>query len=619
MSGAAAFLQKLKSKNTSGVQEMLVDDAEGYRVAIVERGFLQEPIDRLGIRLSEDAQVLYVEPEGPCKKIPVQYFVVSVNDQFVSSNRTFAEEAQKELRLAVKLYNGSAMEELLARIVSASDEEETFDAKKLFESTPRYAFLDGSHPMFMRWDVRHTEALESKKALRAFEELVQEQAAQESMRALQQTVEQAEAEELRDAEAERQRKQRQEEEEERRRQQNESRLEDVIIREKLFTNISAQQGPSLFDEEPASPDHAHQSATEIPSVDPASPNSDEASAQISTEELLRIVSGGDAGPHSASDPSQAPDVDELRTILGVFGTSGVESSLDGLPKEEDEDPEEVTILQRCKREYTLSDGSKVEAVIKERRGAKPKPPSEAPPRRSAAASALRSDTAAKQRSGAAGALSCKYCKSTEHQIGTCHIKRAESKRFLEEETERLKRLRERQICRDFQRGHCSRAPCPFLHDDQRGVRKRSRSISERRRRDDTPPGTHNRRRSTSTRHEDRQRVNSRDDRRRTHSRDRIRDDRRDVGERRRDDRRYDDQRDAPRRHRDVEYRRDDRQWDDRRRDDRRYDERRDDRRYDERRDDRRYDERRDDRNRDERTRRRTPEKSEWSKGGGRRL
>ncbi|CUE62938.1 Hypothetical protein, putative [Bodo saltans] len=611
MSGAAAFLQKLKSKNTvvCGVQETRVDDADGYRIAVIERGFLQEPVDRLGIRLSEDAQVLTVDNAGPCKAIPPHYFVVSVNDQFVASSKSFAEEAQKELRLAVKLYNGSAMEELLARIMNTDDGDEgaAFDAQALFQSTPRYAFLDGSHPMFMRWNSRYHGVVESKKALLAFEEEAQESAAHQSLLELQRTIDQATEEEAR-AEAEALRRQ-QQADEARRQLQHAPKLEDIVIRETLFTTGGAHQGISLFD------DH------DDPSNVSGGTNNDDSA--ISTEELLRIVSGGgDASMTTTTSEGAVPNIDELRSIIGVFGDAGSNTSCH-------DEPTEVTLLHRCRREYVMADGTKVQAVVKERRGAKPQPPLDAPPRRQIVGMYhSRNGEGNPQRSTDAreGMMQCKYCKSTEHLVGNCHVKRAEaSKQLVDEQVDRLKKMRERQICRDFQRGHCARKPCPFLHDDRsddRQQRKRSRS-DDRRRRDDSPMLRSHKRRSSSPDDRRRPRSSSRD-----RSGQRRVDDRRRDDERRRDDRRDDDRRRDDERRRDDRYdRRDDRRHDDRREerrlDDRRHEDRRDDRR-DERRDDRRRDDRRDDRKAeprrdDSRNFSPPPPPAEWSRRGGRRL
>jgi hypothetical protein len=615
MSGAAAFLQKLKSRNNvvCGVQETHVDDAEGYRIAVIERGFLQEPVDRLGIRLSEDAQVISVDNDGPCKAVPPHYFVVSVNDQFVASSKSFAEEAQKELRLAVKLYNGTAMEELLARIMNANDDDDEgsyFNAKALFESTPRYAFLDGSHPMFMRWNSRYNAVVESKKALLAFQEQAQDQATQQSLRELQRTVEQAAEEDAR-AEAEALRRQ-QQADETRRQLQSAPKLEDVVLRETLFaTSGGSHQGISLFDDndDPASPTLGLTQVGLTATIESA--NDD---AAISTEELLRIVSGG--GEPSASTPDgPTPNIDELRSIIGAF--SDPASSLPSYFE-----TTEVTLLHRCRQEYVLADGTKVQAVVKERRGAKPQPPPEAPPRRQSLAAYHSRDEGGRQRipNGASSSdarnvepvMQCKYCKSTEHLVGNCHIKRAEANnRFVEEESERLKKLRERQVCRDFQRGHCARRPCPFLHEDRNDERQRKRTRSDDRRRHDDSPRT---RSDDRRRHDDspvsrshRRRSTSSDDRRRrTTSRDhndkrRSDDRRRDEGKRddiRRDEGRSREERRVDDRSRDVE-RRDDRRLSDRH-DDRRPDDRRDDRRPDVRRDDRRPDVRRDDRRPDDR-------------------
>jgi hypothetical protein len=652
MSGAAAFLQKLKSRNNvvCGVQETHVDDAEGYRIAVIERGFLQEPVDRLGIRLSEDAQVISVDNDGPCKAVPPHYFVVSVNDQFVASSKSFAEEAQKELRLAVKLYNGTAMEELLARIMNANDDDDEgsyFNAKALFESTPRYAFLDGSHPMFMRWNSRYNAVVESKKALLAFQEQAQDQATQQSLRELERTVEQAAEEDAR-AEAEALRRL-QQADEARRQLQSAPKLEDVVIRETLFASGAAHQGISLFDDndDPASPDLGLTATIEAANDDTA----------ISTEELLRIVSGGGEPSASTSD-GPTPNIDELRSIIGAF--SDPASSLPSYSE-----TTEVTLLHRCRQEYVLADGTKVQAVVKERRGAKPQPPPEAPPRRQSLAAYHSRGEGGRQRIPNGGSSSdvrsvepvmqCKYCKSTEHLVGNCHIKRAEANnRFVEEESERLKKLRERQVCRDFQRGHCARRPCPFLHEDRNDERQRKRTRSDdRRRHDDSPVSRSHRRRSTSS-DDRRRRTTSRDHNDKRRSDDRRRDEgkrddiRRDEGrsrgrvddrsrdvERQRDDRRPSDRHDDRR----ADDRRDDRRPDDRRddrrpdvrRDDRRPDDRRDDRRQNERRDDRRQDERRDDRRPDDRRddrrsttrdrRNASPPQppAEWSRGGGRRL
>ncbi|RHW67150.1 MRB1-associated protein [Trypanosoma brucei equiperdum] len=425
---AKSFLEKLKSGRTTSaaIDNNAPPDGDGVILRRVERQYASEPLSALGLKLTEDAEVLSTEVGSPAAKsnIPLHYMIIAVNNQFVGSRADFEDIAAQLLTLVIKLQSTAAMSELLANILN--EEEKNFnengdsciDVNELLRTTPRYGFLSAEHPMFLRWNQRLQTQREARQLIRQATREAEEQQAKEALEALRRVA---------DAEDEIQQQQAQQE-----------RQHQQIIR----------QGPET--------------------VNPSAP---EAGARPGGEVLLKQVQDESTfGESNLNNEGfeESPEEASPEELLKLIGAEPVETEV--VQHVDADEPTEVRFFINPTEEYALSNGTRVTISVKKRSGPIPKPPPGKPPKGIEKLMTNKLSDAIPATGNGGHEPTCTFCYVSGHTEKDCSEKR-------EQERKLSVVPKERQICRDFMRGRCTRSECVMRHVSlpPRGRRARSRS------------------------------------------------------------------------------------------------------------------------------------------------
>ena len=489
---AASFLDKINQK----AKKPQEPDAEGYCTVVIERRHKGEALSELGLTLTPDAEVTSVKPNsrGSEANVPVHYIIFSVNDTYVETDAEFLEAASGAVRLIVKMYTAVDMKELLAKVQG----EVMPDLEDLCKTALRYSFLKIDHPVHMRWNKRLEQCLEARRAL---------QLMQAELDAAQRADEEREAERRLDALV--------------------GSSSDDEDEKKPSTSTTISPHPEL-----AGRPRKLTSIVAEPVVDASSFGHED----VSKDELLAIISA--AAPIALlkhTTPPPAPlTVGELRDIVGLpvvvpesfvfppppptpLPSSSLTHSGGGA---------NVTVLVRVKQNYKLSDGSVVSIAVKERRGPLPLPPLTEPPPLPEPAADEPLMESVRVPKPVPDDYVCHFCNKKGHWIDDCEARvqwkaKKEAPPLAPQAAAPVAAVI-RDVCKDYQRGKCSRAQCIYRHVSPDNKKMSTTTTS---RHDARDSASRDRKRSRSKRDRSRDGRSKHDKhRRRTPSRRRSRDD-----------------------------------------------------------------------------------------------
>lgn len=187
----SSFLKKLISGD-SAVDNSLPPDSFGVITRRVIKHYAAQPPDELGLKLSNDAEVVEVTPGSLSSKsnIPTHFMIFEVNNMFVEDSRSFFEKCRSSLTLTIKLHSLGAVAELIAKILSYEEKytgEEVRHVLKLDElmsSNPCFKFLSSDHPLFRRYTRRLQEKREANALIKQRVEEAKEQEQKEILEKL---------------------------------------------------------------------------------------------------------------------------------------------------------------------------------------------------------------------------------------------------------------------------------------------------------------------------------------------------------------------------------------------------------------------------------------------------
>ncbi|RNE95095.1 hypothetical protein TraAM80_10401 [Trypanosoma rangeli] len=442
---AKSFLERLKygGEAAAAIDNSSPPDGDGVIVRRLERQYASEALSVLGLKLSDDAEVLSTETNSPAAKANIwpHYMIIYVNNQFVGCRNDFEDIAAQHLTLIIKLQTTSAMSELMAKILDEEEKMETesgklsTDINELLRTTPRYGFLSAEHPMFLRWNHRIQTQREARQLLRQATREAEEQLAKEALDKIRREME----------------------------------PEETIQRELKQTMqpiVEFNRDSIIKPAEEFLLRHVRDESSFGRGEEMNATIEDEFNEEASPEELLRLIG---AQPKEEVAPASIP------------------SESDG----------EVRFFIIPTEEYTLSNGMRVTISVKKRSGPIPKPPPGKPPKGLRGLGVNKVNVSAASIKTINSELLCSFCYMRGHSVDECAEKKEQERKLT------LAR-KERQICRDFLRGRCTRSDCVMRHVSQRG---RSRSPPSRRRDSDR------RHRSRDRRHRGKSRKSHHDNRR----------------------------------------------------------------------------------------------------------
>ncbi|KEG07493.1 hypothetical protein DQ04_09641020 [Trypanosoma grayi] len=445
---AKSFLEKLKSGGsaTAYVDNNAPPDGEGIIVRRLDRQYTSEPLSALGLRLSDDAEVLSTEKHSPAAKANVlpQYMIIYVNNQFVGSRADFEELASQHLTLIVKLQSTGAMSELLAKILDEEDKAGIdhvnmgIDTNELLRTTPRYGFLSAEHPMFLRWNHRIQTQREARQLLRQAARDAEEQQAKEAFEKIRQEMEAEEAKQ----------------------KQIQRNLEPI---EKSFPEVTPKCEEEFLLKQV-------QDESAFGRGNDVTETFEEENEEASPEELLKLIGA------------------QPREEIVVQDNPPEESG-------------EVRYFITPTEEYTLSNGMRVTVSVKQRSGPVPKPPPGKPPKNIGGSRINTANNAPNPTNNFNSEVTCSFCYMRGHSEDDCVEKKEQEKKLA-------MAPKERQVCRDYLRGRCTRSDCMMRHISKPN-RSRSRSPRPRKRGRD-------RHRSRDRRHRGSSRKRRHGSRRRNH-------------------------------------------------------------------------------------------------------
>ncbi|ORC88510.1 uncharacterized protein TM35_000161480 [Trypanosoma theileri] len=453
---AKSFLEKLKfgGAAAASVDNNSPPNSEGIIVRLLERQYASEPLSALGLKLNDDAEVVSTEPNSPAAKanIPPQYMIIYVNNQFVGSRADFEEIASQHLTLIIKLQTTTAMSELLAKMLDEEEKRENgqasmpIDTNELLRTTPRYGFLSAEHPMFLRWNHRIQTQREARQLLRQAARDAEEQQAKEALERIRQEMEE---EEMKQRQLEQQKQQEKQEQEKK-----------IVNIEKVIPNAIPNY-ENEFHLKRVQDESSFGRFDEVTEV------TDGLNGEASAEELLKLIG--------------AKPKEEIPAPVAV-------------PEEDGE----VRFLICPTEEYTLSNGMHVTISLKQRIGPLPKPPPGKPPKGILGLQVNTKSNPVNSTVSNNNEKICSFCYIRGHTEDECVEKKEQERKLA------LTR-KERQVCRDYLRGRCTRTECVMRHVSQRS---RSRSPRSRKRDRDRNHRSRERRRrgeSRSRRHDSRRR------------------------------------------------------------------------------------------------------------------
>ncbi|KPI87185.1 hypothetical protein ABL78_3747 [Leptomonas seymouri] len=366
----SSFLQRLKS-GASVVDNSAPPDSSGVVTRKLEKKVLSQPADQLGITFGNDAEVIRVAPRSPAAaaNIPVGFMVFDVNGDFVENEHQFIEAARKNVNLTIKLQSTAAISELIARVLrdeemraSGEISESGIDFNELLRTTPRFSFLSGDHPLFLRYNRRLKKASQAAALIAQRTQEAEMERQMEIKERMRKALEEEQA-------AQREKEEREEAE---RTMKNASPASESFLNSEPFLKIIKDESefgqidceakkvgasPIVVDEKPPEtradlPKTLNMPVGVAPILAPV-----DMVAPLSAEELLALV-----GAPTDVPPPAAPSPVESVTVTPA-------------PQAE----EAVSYVTLPAEEYTLCSGEKVISVIKRRTGPIPPPPPGDPP------------------------------------------------------------------------------------------------------------------------------------------------------------------------------------------------------------------------------------------------
>lgn len=417
----SSFLQRLKG-GAYTIDNNSPPDASGVIVRRLEKQYLSQPFETLGLSLSADAEVKRVLPNTPAMaaNIPENFIIFEVNNEFVETDHQFEEAATKNVNLVVKLQAVSGLSELVARVLQDEEQQSSTGAEsalnfdELLRTTPRFNFLSSDHPLFRRYMKRLNQGRQMASLIaqrtQEAEERRQKEIKEQIRKALEEEVAAAKRKEEEEAFL-----RRQEEAENGTDESNQEPFIQIVQDESTFGQPEKERETSpakKTDEAAALPDE--------PAPVEESPNDMESEVihPISTSELLELV----GLPTGGLPP---PPINFISNDVIDLEPPALESKGVYLPL-----PAE---------EYTLTNGEKVVGIIKKRRGALPLPPFGKPPKINR--EALKSNVAIREKNTGESTT-----EKAPHRLSSC-TKRERSV------TPELHLQRRKHSSRDEHRGH----------------------------------------------------------------------------------------------------------------------------------------------------------------------
>jgi hypothetical protein len=387
----SSFLQRLKT-GASAVDNKAPPDSAGMVIRKLEKKVLSQPADQLGITFGNDAEITSIAPRSPAAaaNIPVGYMVFDVNGEYVENEQQFVEAARKNVNLVIKLQTTSGISELIARILRdeemrASGEiaESQIDLEELLRTTPRFNFLSGDHPLFLRYNRRLKQATQAAALIAQRTQEAELQRQKEIKERMKRALEEDQAAQ----------KKKEEQEEAERIRKNASPPSDSFFGSEPFLKIIKDESEfgqidrdvKKAEVQPPTPEEKQPIEVtvtpqpEAPTenkVEVAAPAPSEPAVPFSAEELLAIVGlPTDEQTLSTPPPVEVPVVTPPPQAV-----------------------EAVSYITLPAEEYTLCSGEKVVSVIKRRTGPVPPPPPGKPPTVNKAAATVVTAAPAKAKS-----------------------------------------------------------------------------------------------------------------------------------------------------------------------------------------------------------------------------
>ncbi|CCW63510.1 unnamed protein product [Phytomonas sp. EM1] len=203
------FLQKLKSGGVS-IDNNAPPDSAGVIVRKLEKNYVNEPLENLGLTLSDDAEVLLVAPSSPAgiSNIPTNYMLFEVNNEFIESKAHFEEVANRNLNLVMRLQSLATMSDLIAKILreeethSKEEVRQILNLDELVRTTPRYNFMSNKHPLFRRYTERLAAKRQATELIKQRTQEAEEQQRRKLRERMRKELEASEAEAQQQAKAE---------------------------------------------------------------------------------------------------------------------------------------------------------------------------------------------------------------------------------------------------------------------------------------------------------------------------------------------------------------------------------------------------------------------------------
>ncbi|KAH8612961.1 hypothetical protein ERJ75_000821800 [Trypanosoma vivax] len=426
---AKSFLEKLKlgGSAVASIDNNAPPDDDGVVVRRVERQYASEPLTALGLKLTDDGEVLSVDADSPCAtaNVPSQYMIIAVNNHFVGNRSDFEDIASQHLTLIIKLQSTGAMSELLARILDeeermCTDGEDTYvNTNDFLKNTPRYGFLSAEHPMFLRWNNRLQTQREARQLLRQATRKAEKDREEEAFEMLK-----------REAEAKEAMLQQQQREQDQHLQCQPNENHRSIEEGKIYACEPPKQRGDEFLLKRVQDESAFGSTGKKEGMDSLGESA-------SPEELLKLI-GAEPSEEKNQKFVMSDEIDIVRFFM--------------IPTEE----------------YILSNGLRVTLSLKQRSGPLPNPPPGKPPKGIRALLVNRSSEVSAPILPSNSEVTCAFCYMPGHVEENCMEKK-------EQERKLALVPKERQICRDYLKGRCSRSDCLMKHVPSPTRKKRSRS------------------------------------------------------------------------------------------------------------------------------------------------
>ncbi|KPA77053.1 hypothetical protein ABB37_07391 [Leptomonas pyrrhocoris] len=367
----SSFLQRLKS-GASVVDNNAPPDSAGVVIRKLEKKVLSQPADQLGITFGNDAEVTRVTPRSAAAaaNIPVGFMIFDVNGDYVENENQFIEAARKNVNLVIKLQSTAGISELIARVLrdeemraSGEISESAINFDELLRTTPRFNFLSGDHPIFLRYNRRLKQAMQAAALIAQRTQEAELQRQKEIKERMRKALEEEQAAQ----------KKKEEQEEAERMRKNASPSSESFLNSEPFLRIIRDESEfGQFDRETNKTEAA-------PVVD------EKPSIEISGNLLEEALAAPEVEPPTLAptDGVTPASAEELLALVGIptdlpppLTPSPIPTTVATPAPQAEETVSYVTLPAEG---YTLCSGEKVISVIKRRTGPIPPPPPGKPP------------------------------------------------------------------------------------------------------------------------------------------------------------------------------------------------------------------------------------------------